>query len=449
MKRILPILFALWLFGCGDIPRFDSESVPEVKAYIHFIPESGYGTSALFFASVRSKTIEQGSSGNLVAELRIGGESISNDNASEFIRNFIWEFRGARTNASSVTQSFPDSGIFDAVLHTVDFFGDTLNDTMSFYVSAPLSIRASSPEEDFSVDPFDSAGVLFTVETSGINSWQDVRCTLYVSPQKDSIWQKPFSEVPCNGEFRIKGPIAAGDSNLFTDTSYSLHWALKALDTLSEMPFDRDSTAVMTLSTKLVGTELSDLTVPVRYRFLPSDKTPEGIVLLQDASGDTLAVETYSKNPARVHFKGIEADRELTVTVLEKRLTEYTPVSKAVFLKKSTHTLLDTLLLGDTVPPIRIPAKAKVSRSDSIRFYLYDGGSGVSATSLSVILESDTLDYKVSGDVLSFPASCSKACRLSVSLRDFSGNAALPVHWKLSEDGDSLKIEGPFNPEGK
>lgn len=449
MKRAVPFFLALWLFGCGDIPRFDSESVPEVNAYIHFVPERDYGTSALFFASVRSKIVEQGASGNLVAELRVGGESISSEHTSEFIRNFIWEFRGTRTNASSVTQNFPDSGIFDAVLHTVDFFGDTLNDTMSFYVSTPLSIRADAPGDGFSVNPFDSAGVLFAVETSGINSWQDVRCTLYLSPRKDSIWQRPFSEVPCNGEFRIAGPIAEGDSNIFADTSYSLHWALKASDSLSEMPFDRDSSAVMTLSTKLVGTELSNLTVPVRYKFLPSDKSPEGIVLLQNASGDTLALESYSKNPATVRFKGIASDGELTVSVHEKRLTEYSPVTRAVSLPKSTHTLLDTLLLSDTVPPIRIPAKTKIFRSDSIRFYLYDGGSGISENSLSVILGNDTLDYKVKGDVLSFSPSCSGPCELSVSLRDFSGNSAMPVHWSVSEDGDSLKIDGPFNPEGK
>lgn len=447
MKFGLFLLILLWFIGCGNDSRFDSGDVPRLNAFIHFVPEQQFGSSPLLFASVRNKAIAQGESGKFSAEIRVGGESVPDDRVSEFVLNFSWEILGKRFASSSVTQHFPDSGIFDAVLHTVDFFGDTLHDTLSLYVTTPLSIAAVFPEDnDNSIDPFDSAGVLFRVETSGVNSWQNALCSLYISMEKSSVWDSPLDEIPCNGTFSLRGPLSRNDTAFFSDTSYSLYWAVKAIVPDSELPFDRDSSAIRTISTALMGTDYSMLLVPIRYKFLPSGTHPEGVVFLINAAGDTLDSTAFHQNPATIRFSNLNAGT-FRISVQEKRLVEYGSLSREVDLRASTFSVLDTLLLNDSISPNRVAASAKTALSDSVRFFLYDGGSGVSEQSILVLQDRDTLEYSLNGDVLSFSPTCSFICNVSVFLRDFAGNAAVPVQWMILTDGDSLEIRGPFNPE--
>ncbi len=447
MKFGLFLLTLLWLIGCGNDSRFDSGDVPRLNAFIHFVPESQFGSSPLQFASVRNKAVAQGESGTFSAEIRVGGETVPDDRMSEFVLNFSWEIQGKHFVSSSVTQHFPDSGIFDAVLHTVDFFGDTLHDTLSLYVTTPLSIEAVFPEDkDNSIDPFDSAGVLFRVETFGVNSWQSSLCSLFISMEKSSVWDSPFAEIPCNGTFSLRGPLSRNDTSFFSDTSYSLYWAVKAVIPDSEMPFDRDSSVVRTISTALMGTDNSTLLVPIRYKFLPSGTRPDGVVFLLNAAGDTLDSTFFHQNPTTIRFSNLKAGT-FRIRVQEKRLVEYGSLSQEIALRASSFSILDTLLLNDSISPNRVAASAKTALSDSVRFFLYDGGSGVSEQSILVLQDRDTLEYALNGDVLSFLPTCSFVCSVSVFLRDFAGNAAVPVQWTILSDGDSLDVLGPFNPE--
>ncbi|MCR5029816.1 MAG: hypothetical protein K6A31_11265 [Fibrobacter sp.] len=453
MKKRLWIFIAFLvtlaaLFGCGSDPRVDSDEVPSLRAYIHFVPSSYYGTSYLLFASVREKEIPQGETGRLIAEIRVNEESITSDYVSDYIQNFIWTVDGKDYISSTVTHAFPDTGIFDVTLRTVDFFGDTLHDTLSLYVTTPLSVQPISPENGFNgFNAFDSAGMTFEIQTEGINSWQDAVCKLYVSTEKAYLWAFPIDTIPCNGKYTIDEPFLIGDSTFLSDTTIAFYWGVTAQVPDTELEFNMDTSDVQVFYTALIGTDSSHLVVPVRYRSLASSITPRGTLLLQNSAGDTLALKAISQNPAVLHFNRLASD-SLTLTLWDSTLTEYAPAKQSLYLSKSSYHILDTLTLFDTVPPVRIPARTRFARSDSIRFNLYDGGSGVSQNSLTVILAGDTLARNINGDVVSFLPNCYNNCELAVALRDYAGNSAASVVWNLKrdEDGDSLSILGPYNP---
>lgn len=448
-KRLwICIVLLIALYGCGSDPRVESEDVPRLRAYIHFVPSSYYGTSYLLFSSVREKEIPQGETGRLVAEIRVNEKSITSDYVSDYIQNFIWTVDGKDYISGTITHTFPDTGIFDVTLRTVDFFGDTLYDTLSLYVTTQLSVHPISPENGFNgFHAFDSAGMTFEIQTEGINSWQDAVCKLYVSTEKSYLWEFLIDTIPCNGKYTIDEPFLIGDSTILTDTAIAFYWGVTAQVPDTELDFNKDTSDIQVFYSALINTDSSHLVVPVRYRSLASSIIPRGTLILQNSQGDTLAQKALSKNPAVIHFNRLASD-SLILTLWDSTLTEYAPVSQSLYLSKSSYLILDTLTLFDTVPPVRIPANKRYARSDSIRFYLYDGGSGVSQNSLTIILAGDTLSKNVSGDVVSFLPNCYNNCELSVALRDYAGNSASSVVWNLkrSEDGDSLILLGPYNP---
>lgn len=446
-RLFLFIFFIVCILGCGSDPRFESGSVPKLESFIHFVPQSYYGISYLQFASVRNKEIPQGERGRLVAEIRIDGNSITSDYASDYIQNFIWTINGKSYISSSITQTFPDTGVYDVILKTIDFFSDTLKDTLSLYVTTPLSILPQSPANGFnSFKAFDSTGMTFEIQTTGINSWQNVVCKLYISMQKSAVWESFYDTIPCNGSYTIPGPFLTGDSTLFADSALAFYWAVTANDSDSDLEFNTDSSSIQIFYSALVGTDSSHLVIPVRYRSLSSNVTPHGTLLLQNSKGDTIAQRSIQTNPAVYHLNRIYPDTLLTVTVFDTTLSEYGKIAQSFSLSKSSYFALDTLDLYDSVPPVRIPAKTRFTYGDSVQFYLYDAGSGISQNSLRVVLASDTLQYRIHGDVISFVPYCVFKCDLSISLRDYAGNASSPILWSVKHDGDSLDVTGPYNP---
>lgn len=447
MRRLVS-LFAIvsLLWHCGDNGQIDSGSIPRLSAYIHFVPSQYYGISYGQFPSVRNKSVAVGESGRFVAEIRADGNTIPENFTSDYIRNFVWRINGNSYISQSVFHSFPDSGIFDIALETIDFFNDTLRDTMTLFVNTPIVTIPEFPENDASLNPLDSQGVTFRIATEGINSWQKVECILYVSEEKSLVRESPVSEIPCNGSFRIRGPLMIGDSADFRDTSYVLYWAVFAHVPGSENSFDMDSSEIRQFRTTLVGTENSRLTIPIRYKSLSPNISPSGTVVLTNKSGDTLFRAAVTENPSIVRFENLTAGDTLRIDVRDTVRSEYDGYSTEIFLPKSTDAHLDTILLSDTIPPLRTPKHSRIGIGDSMAFFLYDGGSGISPNSVQIHLGTDTLARSIRGNTVRFLPTCDSACPLEISLRDYAGNSAAPVFWKLTRRGDGFDVSGPFNP---
>lgn len=442
-------LISCALIHCSDDVRVSKSDTPRISAFIHLVPGAYSGSSYTQFASVRSKSIEAGESAQLVAEIRLDGSTVPDNAISDYVHHFEWIVSDQNPVVGArISRTFPDSGIFDITLRTIDFLNDTLVDTLTIFVTTPLSVAAIFPEDGYSAfDPFDSAGITFQIATEGINSWQEAVCLLYLSMSRSDVLGAPIDTVPCNGKYSLRGPILAGDSAFFADTSYTLFWAVSAEIPDSQNSFDTDTTSILSIHTKLIGTELSQLTVPVRYRSLSSQRTPNGLVVLQNRMGDTISTKAIAQNSSTVTFTGLSADDSLQVSVIEKALSEYAPVKVLLDLSPSEYRVLDTLILTDTVPPVRSPARSKIPLADSMDFYLFDAGSGVAPHTISVLLGTDSLASVLRGNVLRFLPDCDSTCALSIKVRDYAGNSAAPVFWKIRRSSDSLDVLGPFNPE--
>ena len=445
-KLIFPVLCLLSFWNCSDSSRVEESEIPRLSAYIHFVPSKFYGVSYREFPSVRTKAISAGDAGRFVAEIRLDGNTVPENFISDYIQNFLWTIDGKGYISSAVSQTFPDSGIFDIILRTVDFFSDTLKDTLTLFVNSPIEVFPVFPENGFSANPLDTQGVTFQIQTTGINSWQEAECTLYLSSDRASVWNFPIDTLPCNGSYRIRGPLMAGDSVLFKDSSFSFYWAVSAKVPDSENVFDADSSEIRHFRTALVGSEKSHLVIPIRYKSLSPNISPSGTVLVQSPNHGIIANASVTKNPETVRLE-ISTDDTLQVSVYDSLRSEYGRFETNTHLPKFSYAVLDTVVLSDTVPPLRMPKDSKIASGDSLSFFVYDGGSGVSQNSIWVTLGNDTLSRSIRGNVIRFLPACKDSCPLEVNLRDYAGNPAAPVFWTLVRKGDSLHVLGPFNPE--
>ncbi len=447
MKKRLLLFFCLLSFwNCSDSSRVDSNEIPRLSAYIHFVPSKFYGVSYREFPSVRTKAISAGDAGQFVAEIRLDGNTVSESFISDYAQSFLWTIEGKEYASSATFHAFPDSGIFDIVLKTIDFLDDTLKDTLTLFVNSPIEVIPVFPENGYSASPLDTQGVTFEIQTFGINSWQEAECVLYLSSDRASVWNFPRDTVPCNGSYRIRGPLVAGDSVIFKDSSFSFYWAIAAGIPDSKNDFDTDSSEIRHFRTSLVGSDKSHLLIPVRYKSLSPNISPTGTVLVQGPGLDSAIRVSISKNPETIHLE-ISSGDTLRISVHDSIRSEYGRYGTSVLLQKSSYTVLDTVVLGDTVPPLRMPASSRIAGGDSLDFFVYDGGSGVSLNSIRVSLGGDTLSRSVRGNVVRFLPACMDSCALEVDLRDYAGNPAVPVFFRLVRNGDSLDVLGPLNPE--
>lgn len=447
MKKLCLLALCLLPFwNCSDSSRVNPDEIPRLSAYIHFVPSRYYGVAYREFPSVRTKAIPAGDAGQLVAEIRINGNTVSESFIPDFIQNFLWEIDGKSYVSSAISRTFPDSGIFDIVLKTVDFFNDTLKDTLTLFVNTPIEVFPVLPENGYSANPLDTQGVTIEIRTDGINSWQEAQCVLYLSSDKASVWDFPQDTVSCNGSYRIRGPLITGDSALFKDSSLFFYWAVSAKVSDSENAFDMDSSEIRYFRTALVGSEKSHLVIPIRYKSLAPSISPTGTVLVQSPSRGIIAQASVTRNPETVHLE-VSDDDTLQVFIRDSVRSEYGFYASSIYLPKFSYAILDTVVLSDTVPPLRSPKEYRIAHGDSLCFFVYDGGSGISHNSIQVSLGNDTLSRSVRGNTVRFLPACKDSCPLEVKLRDYAGNPASPVLWSIVRHGDSLDILGPFNPE--
>ena len=87
------------------------------------------------------------------------------------------------------------------------------------------------------------------------------------------------------------------------------------------------------------------------------------------------------------------------------------------------------------------------AQGDSIRFSLFDAGSGIANNSVRILIDGEAIERTIRQDEVRFLPSCKNRCILSLSLRDYAGNLSAPILWTLQNKKDALTLAGPFNPE--
>jgi hypothetical protein len=436
----MPVIF----FACGEDTRVSTGDMPLLTQAIHVIPETYFGASYLQFAPVRYKTIDQETSMHFVAGYSLNDSTIDPDHAIDYIISATWIINEKSLVNTEIDHTFSEAGTYDVILNTIDYLQDTLRDTVTLRVSSKASIEAVSPADGYNLlNPLDSLGIALSWKVAGIDTWETATCLLYAA-RTPNVWSSFIDTVNCNKPYTIKGPFFTGDSSALQDSSLIFYWGVKLhIDEVANLN-NVDSSAVRSFRTALVGSSSAHIDVPVMHKSISYLLSPEYQVSLINTAGDTVQQQTITKTPLTVRFSSVPAQPGLKVFIKEKKLTEFASESLYVDAMPSSYNVMDTIILKDPVSPERWPVQTEFSTSDSIKFYIMDNGSGINTNKTFVILNGDTLTYRINNAVIAFLPSCSKACTLYIEGKDYAGNATSSVYWKLNVHGDSLSLTGPI-----
>ena len=195
-KNIFLFLAFLTLIGCGEDALYSKSETNQIYQSIYIVPEFFSGNSLSNYSSARVQTIDQGQTIKFWASYLINEKAINNDEIANYPIALEWTLENESYNIPYFIKTFNETGSFDAILTTTDFFQDTLRDTVTIQVNTPIKIKAVSPEDGYNLlDVTDSAGITLRWSLSGNDPWDDVTCFFYASRVKDNTWNNPIPKA--------------------------------------------------------------------------------------------------------------------------------------------------------------------------------------------------------------------------------------------------------------
>ncbi len=426
LRFLLTAVTVFLFFACGEEYHYQ-DSVPEVTPVIYV-----QGKGAL-----NEVEADSGETLYLHYNLFVHDRQIPKEAFSQFISHFFWVFEDQIYNGSPLPLTFSELGIYNVFLNTVDYFGDTLQKKLTVYAGAPVSIQASSLSEF--INPLDSSGVNLKWEISGVDSWEKARCLLYLSRDREKLWESFKDTVSCESPFHWVGSFANLIPETFHDTSYVFHWGVKTEIAGSE--HFRDSASFF-FRTRLIGNPNAILEIPVHYSPISPENIPKFRLSLLNAEGDTLQTLVSSENLVR--FRDVSPAANLTISAKELLHPEYQAEEISVNALRGIYSVTDTLFFEDRILPERKPLYTEFSLGDSIAFITRDLGSGLNRDSTEVSMDKADIPFRQSGDTLYFENTCFRdSCKILVRLKDYSENESSPVYWEISRKGSFFVIGFP------
>ena len=448
MIDLIRILFSFFLISalisCGDDYRADIDTGKKLTQTLYVIPDASTeirGEDTLIASE--DETLR------FIALLSIGGATLGEEDEDSYVMSVTWTIDGEDYLSTSLVRTFSEAGAHKVFLRTIDFLQDTLQDSLTLLISAPVSITATTPPDGYNqLSAFDTAGTKLSWNIEGLDSWETPVCILYLSHNRDSLWITGPDTIPCTEAYTLRGPFTGQDSSVFSDSSIVFYWGVKVRTGTALNKNERDSTGIQTFRTRLAGTDKARIDVPVALYLDKNPENPETHVLLLSAAGDTVAEQLATETPYTFSFTGVPPQTGLRIIVSEARLAEYGPETTTVSIARATYNTEDRIYLHDNTAPQRFPAATAFANGDSIRFYYLDDGSGINPSKTLLTENGDTLDYSAQGAEVTFRNICSAECMFRFDVTDYAGNSAAAVHWKIKADGDSICVTGPFDDGG-
>lgn len=448
-KNIFLFLAFLTLIGCGEDALYSKSETNQIYQSIYIVPEFFSGNSLSNYSSARVQTIDQGQTIKFWASYLINEKAINNDEIANYPIALEWTIGNESYNVPFFTKTFKETGSYDAILTTTDFFQDTLRDTVTIQVNTPIKIKAVSPEDGYNLlDVTDSAGITLRWSLSGNDPWDDVTCFFYASRVKDNTWNNFVDTVKCEEPITIRGPFEQDNFIIYHDTSLVYYWGIKVITNYGTSPSQRDSTSISSFRTRLKDNPLSIIEVPFKYQKIDPTTIPHTRVDLISASGEILASDTSSFPQKKFYFKDIPPQNGLIIKATNLILPEYKTESVTMDVIAGSYNVTPEILFIDSIAPERAPLTNLINPEDSIVFKLKDLGSGINAKYIHVILNNDTLEHQFSDTLLSFAPpklyQCHNTCELEIEALDYAANETSLIHWTLSSKDTFFLLEGPF-----
>ena len=324
-----------------------------------------------------------------------------------------------------------------------------MRSTFKIYVNTPNAISLEFPYNGYNqADPSEDQALPLRWNVSGIDPWETARCEVYLSYDPDSVWVSPLGAIDCNSEGSLMGSlvedfdtVAQEEIDLY-DSSFTLYWGTKMLVTSESGRQYRDSTEIFHFSTKILN-ETSTIKIPLIYDRYRDNSILQTVAYLIANNGDTL--ETLSGDRiSNTMVAKVEPQLGLKILVKESYRKEYASESLIVDVPAYTVLTTDTIVLKDNVSPQIAAYHDTIGVAEDVEFLLFDDGSGINESRLSVIVDFDTIQPNYSNPVLSFHTRCFGRCKIEFLGEDNARNKFPDVHWYIENTSSYRVITGPF-----
>lgn len=415
-KHFVAVLFALIFFACTD-----SDDLIFDERDSQFISVEAFATLSFDESSPRVKSDTINVDDSLIF--------LSNVYPSKAIRSqdVYWTLDGEKFSYEySFKSSVPEPGLHKVAFVLIDYFGDTLSDTVFIYSAQPPVLN---------IDKFIPLN-----KTQGITPFEPVSFS-WERLDQDSVWNEFF-------HFTLKKsvPSPSEKDSIIVDTIlnrpyFSLNKKLEALSkyewsvsAFNELDMAAKQTIVSSFFTSGTASESAILaTISTSSNTILSSV----LISVTNESGDTLYrekefdIHSASEN---IYLRPLPPGK-VTISASTQDFPDFKEISTTLNLNEGQVHSVDFLQFSDYTPPTikSLNGKDTLDIQDTLRFLVKDGGGKMASSAASVNLDGRTVsNVSIVDDTLKVPLSIKSSWTyriLSVMISDNSGNKAKQTYY--------------------
>jgi hypothetical protein len=173
-KTLLIAVIVVQVFiSCSDNGNFSNQEIRRIR--INAISARTSGSQISLYADIR-------------LEYSDSSTYIPLDSIKDYVIDCFWVINNDLIRSTRNPHRVGYGEHF-VKLVLIDFYGDTISDSLSIRTNEPLKIELLSPIEGFS--NFSKEDTLkFRYKVSGVDKWEQMQSFLYVSTDEDSLWEE-------------------------------------------------------------------------------------------------------------------------------------------------------------------------------------------------------------------------------------------------------------------
>lgn len=421
------------LISCGESVKYEESSNYSLTFGIFELPSTGQ-IHADSIQPIDSIFVREDSLKKISIATYQNNRIISDQDLSEAFFLRFWEFGEDRSVIGNYTIKASE-GISPVICHySIDSYNDTASICAPVLIDSIEHITLLEPENKSNKGLGISTN--FKVLVSGIESWENAKCELYVSSSLQKLWNQSsilVSEFNCNEV--VSASIQDSTSNIIH------YWGVKA--TINSHQDVREIYSEPFEIYALPAANESATVMRILYQNT-RNKARKGFVEIYE-NNNLFYVDSINGDTTLI-LRNLKENSEYTAIIRESIRTDYAKESVNFKTIPGIYTVLEPIILKDNVAPEAIPLKRSFARNDSICFFATENGSGLNALRTTVIQTNnrDTLSYKFLESKLAFFLDCNYDCEVMINLEDNAGNKSPLKSWKFSFTEDSIKVKGPF-----
>ncbi|MCF0225017.1 MAG: hypothetical protein HUK20_12170 [Fibrobacter sp.] len=375
MKRTflrLPLLiFLALLYACSD-----SMDITFDESETRFISINAYTTRSFDLESDRKKqdTVSPGDSLIFLSTI--------SPSKSIRLQRYYWNLDGKLfANEFSFKNALHEPGIHQMTFVLIDFFGDTLRDSVTLYVASHPTL------DDTKFIPLD--------KTQSISPLEEMNFLWYCE-QQDSLWQTFYRFTLTDVQSGQNLVDTLLKKNQFTYTGgfaplSKYKWTVRAQNELGQQSPNTLENVFYTAGSR----GESAITGLLKTTSMETDTFFD--LTLQDSSGKVIREfdKTKVNVDGRFILKALPAGKYI-LKVEQKDKPDFTPRTQSFTLQPMTVHEISEITLKDTAPPSISALMDCVAEGDTLlyrdtlKFHVSDGGGTLKASRANV-----TLDEKI------------------------------------------------------